>query len=77
MDGKAMKSMPKRVFLAAVILYFGSFVSAYIDLLPQQTVEGLDVFTISDRSWSMWHYASLLLLMCAVGFTVAAIKLRR
>jgi hypothetical protein len=69
-----MKSTPKKVFLAAVLFYFGSFGSAYIDQLPQQSVEG---FTISDHNWSIWHYLSLLLLMFAVGLTIAGIKLRR
>jgi hypothetical protein len=68
-----MKSTPKKVFLVAVILYLGSFVSGYIDQLPQQSVEG---FTIRDPNWSIWHYLSLLLLMCAVGLTIAGIKLQ-
>jgi hypothetical protein len=68
---------PKKVFLAAVVLYVGSFLTAYIDNLPQQTVDGgVDVFTVSDN-YSIWRYASLLLLLCAVGLTIAAIKLRR
>jgi hypothetical protein len=72
-----MKSTPKIVFLCAVILYVGSFVTAYIESLPKQIGDGPDVFTISDGTWSIWRYASLLLLMCAAGFTIAAFKLRR
>ncbi|HKZ00896.1 MAG TPA: hypothetical protein VJ180_01575 [Pyrinomonadaceae bacterium] len=68
-----MSGTPKKVLLAAIAFYTGSLVSAYISAIPSPP----DVFTISDPNWSVWDYLSLLLLMCAVGLTVAGIKLRR
>jgi hypothetical protein len=68
-----MRDEPKKVILAAIILFLGSLVSGYIAQLPEQRTDG---FFISDPPWSIWHYLSLILLMCALASAIAAIKLR-
>lgn len=68
-----MKGTLKKILLAAIVLYLGSFFSCYISQIPPPP----EVFFIEDNNWTVWHYLSLLLLMCALGLTIAALKLRR
>ncbi len=68
-----MNKTAVKVLVVALLLYAGSFLIAYIGSLPPSP----DEFVIEDPPYTIWNYLSLLMLLFAVGCTIAAIKLRK
>jgi hypothetical protein len=74
-------STSNKIFLAAIILCVGAFVSYDIAQLPEPSTNG---FTLSDIDhaiggphWTIWDYLALVFLTCSIGLMVAGIKLRQ
>ena len=74
-------STSNKIFLAAIILCLGAFVSRYIAELPEPSTSH---FTCSGCDWpprflsgSIWDYLFVGFLTCSIGLIVAGIKLRQ
>ncbi len=60
------------VMVIAFLLYVGSYAAC----VHGEQVSS-DYCCMEETSFTFWNYASLVLLIVALGFTIAAIKLQR
>jgi hypothetical protein len=74
-----MSKMSRKVIAIALLLYAGSFLAFYIGSIPPPP-SSINVYLITEVNappdWTMWTYLSCTMFVFAVGFTIAAIKLR-